>query len=267
MEKQSKTRNCRCRLCGELFFDNEMSEEHYPARSTGNNDIVKINLMDIFDPVKGKTMLEKVQKRCADGEELLDAISKVFDDDYAIPAYPKGRTARTLCKRCNTFLGVYDAAYLRFFSVGGDPQKVKGYQQQTKLQIIKALYAKFLSIPEALHEEFDFIDFIKDPNKSEYSGKWRLYFVKRTLESETLFFGDIGTGKATFDEGVVYELADNKFIFNLLNFEKHADYPMTDIFDILHKSYSIVEGLGENGGYHAGIIIPRLLSDLGKEQI
>ena len=42
---------------------------------------------------------------------------------------------------------------------------------------------------------------------------------------------------------------------------------MTDIFDILHKSYSIVEGLGENGGYHAGIIIPRLLSDLGKEQI
>lgn len=70
MEKQPKTRNCRCRLCGELFFDNEMSEEHYPARSTGNNDIVKINLMDIFDPAKGKTMLEKVKKRCADGGRI-----------------------------------------------------------------------------------------------------------------------------------------------------------------------------------------------------
>lgn len=267
MANQVETKNCKCRLCGNLFFDNEMSDEHYPARSTGNEDIVAINLMDIFDPAKGQIMLEKVQKRHTDGEDLLDAISKVFDDEYAIPVYPKGRTARTLCKQCNTFLGTYDAAYLRFFSVDGDPKKVKGYQQQTKLQIIKAIYAKFLSIPEAAHEEFDFIDFIKDPNKSEYSGKWRLYFVKRTLASETILFGDIGTGKATFDEGVVYELADNKFIFNLLNFQKHALYPMTDIFDILHKSYSIIEGLGKNGGYHASIITPRLLSCLGEEQI
>ena len=33
-------KKCRCKLCGALFKDSDMSEEHYPARSTGNDDIL-----------------------------------------------------------------------------------------------------------------------------------------------------------------------------------------------------------------------------------
>ena len=46
---------------------------------------------------------------------------------------------------------------------------------------------------------------------------------------------DIGTGKIVFDEGVVYEMSDDKFIFDLMNFPKHACFQMTNIFDILNK--------------------------------
>ena len=35
---------------------------------------------------------------------------------------------------------------------------------------------------------------------------------------------------------------------------------MSNIFDILKKNYNIVQSVGELGGYHASILIPRLLS-------
>ena len=47
-------------------------------------------------------------------------------------------------------------------------------------------------------------------------------FCKRDYSSDLLGMKDIGTGKITFDEGVVYELSDDKFIYNLMNFEKHS---------------------------------------------
>lgn len=70
---------------------------------------------------------------------------------------------------------------------------------------------------------------------------------------------DIGTGINTFDEGVVYELSDDKFIFNLINFPKHACFEMTNIFDITKKNYKLVEGVGKSGGYHAQVLMSRLL--------
>ena len=39
---------CKCKLCGLTFLDSEMSEEHYPAKSVGNDDIVAVNIADIF---------------------------------------------------------------------------------------------------------------------------------------------------------------------------------------------------------------------------
>ena len=101
--------------------------------------------------------------------------------------------------------------------------------------------------------------------ETEYNGKWNLYFVKRDFSSDLLGMPDIGTGKADFDEGVVYELSDEKFIFNLMNFEKHACYPMANIFDILNKNYQIINGVGEHGGYHGQILISRLFSQIKKE--
>ena len=45
----STEKQCKCRLCGDYFSDNEMSEEHYPARNTGNEDIVAVDLGKMFD--------------------------------------------------------------------------------------------------------------------------------------------------------------------------------------------------------------------------
>ena len=46
-----------------------------------------------------------------------------------------------------------------------------------------------------------------------------------------------------------------------MNFPKHSCFNMTDIFDILNKNYNIVEGVGKDGGYHAQILMSRLLSE------
>ena len=199
--------------------------------------------------------------------ESIEAINdEVFDTKLTESVFPKGRTARTLCKKCNTFLGKYDEAYLKFFNADGNPGVINGFQISTKYEIIKAIFAKFLSVPETQNESFDFIDFIKDQNLREYTGKWNLYFVKRDFSSDLLGFKDIGTGKATFSEGVVYEFSDDKFIFNLMNFEKHSCFNMTNIFNILKKNYTLVVGVGESGGYHASILLPRLLSQMRESE-
>ena len=250
---------CKCKLCGLEYDDSEMSDEHYPARCTGNEDIVQLDLVKLIDSLQSNDLRSGIAKRLSYGEKLDDISDSIFDEQLSTSLHPDGRTARTLCKECNTFLGKYDEAYLKFFNANGDPKVIKGFQIKTKYQIIKAIYAKFLSLPETANEDFDFVDFIKNEKKTNYNGVWQLFFVKRNLNSDILGLQDIGTGKVEFDEGVVYELSDNKFIFNLMNFSKHPCYPMTNIFDILHKSYDLVEGVGKNGGYHSQIMMSRLL--------
>jgi hypothetical protein len=261
VDAQHSENESRCKLCGMLFADSEMSEEHYPARSVGNNDVVGINIVAMFDMLMSKETMSNISEQMQKGNSLESITEGIFDKELAIPLFPKGRTLKTLCRTCNTFLGKYDEAYLKFFSLDGNPEKIKGFQQQTKLQVIKSIFGKFLSVPEAKDESFDFIDFVKDASVAGYIGKWKLFFVRRTFNSDIIGFKDIGTGRANFDEGVVYELSDEKFIFNLMNFEKHSCYEMTNIFDILNKSYSLVDGVGKYGGYHAQILISRLLCD------
>lgn len=257
-------KKCICKLCGLEFTDSEMSEEHYPARSTGNEDIVAVDLIKMIDTLVSGTMRDEVLKRVKSGENIEDISGSIFDTKLSKSLYRDGRTSRTLCKKCNTFLGKYDEAYLRFFNVDGNPKIVKGFQPTTKLQIIKAIYAKFLSLPESVDEEFDFLEFIRNEKTTTYNGIWKIYFVKRDFSTDLLGMKDIGTGKLTFDEGVVYEMSDDKFIFNLMNFEKHSCFNMTSIFDIFQKHYTITEGVGENGGYHAQILMSRLFSENGE---
>jgi hypothetical protein len=244
--------------------NDEMSEEHYPARCVGNEDIVAFDIMKMFDSFQSKEIYNKILKESADGENLNDISSNIFDTILSKPLYPEGRTARTLCRKCNTFLGKYDEAYLKFFSFSGEPKCINGFTNSTKIQIIKSIFGKFLSLPEAQNEEFDFIDFIKDESLIKYYGKWRLYFVRRDSSSDLMGFKDIGTGKLLFDKDVVYELSDDKFIFNLMNFEKHSCYPMTNIFDIFNNNYNLVEGVGEYGGYHAQILMTRFFENFDK---
>lgn len=256
----------KCKLCGKICSEDEISEEHYPARNTGNEDIVKFDISKMFDTLLSEETRNRIFSRLKGGEPFEEIAGDIFDKELSEPLYPDGRTAKTLCRSCNTFLGKYDEAYLKFFNANGDPKKIKGFQPNTKYQIIKAIYAKFLSVPEAKDEEFDFVDFIKDSNSTNYTGKWHLYFVKRDFSSDLFGFNDIGTGKATFDEGVVYELSDDKFIFNLMNFPKHTCYEMTNIFDIINKQYVLVEGVGESGGYHASIFMSRMFSSVSENE-
>ena len=264
MDNESTT-NFVCKLCGQEFDNKEMSEEHYPARSTGNEDIVSLDIVKMIDSIMSGEIHNEILRRSAKGEEISDISENIFDTQLSKSLYPDGRTSRTLCKECNTFLGKYDEAYLKFFNVDGNPKILKGFQQITKLEIIKAIYAKFLSLPESVDEKFDFLEFIKNKNMTTYNGVWKLYFVKRDFSSDLLGMKDIGTGKVVFDEGVVYEMSDDKFIFNLMNFEIHSCFNMTSIFDILKKNYTIIEGVGENGGYHAQILMSKLFSEFSEE--
>ena len=251
-----------CKLCGMYYSEDEMSEEHYPARSVGNEDIVALDIIKMFASFQSKETHNNVLKTLSDGENADVILENIFDTKLSKSLYPAGRTARTLCRKCNTFLGKYDEAYLKFFLLDGNPKRIKGFKNNTRLQIIKSIFGKFLSVPEAGNEEFDFIDFIKDESLTEYSGKWNLYFVKRNFSTDIMGLKDIGTGKATFDEGVVYEFSDDKFIFNLMNFEKHSCFPMTNIFDILNKNYVLIEGVRNDGGYHAQIFMTRLFQSV-----
>lgn len=249
----------KCKLCGEYYSDQEMSGEHYPARCVGNEDIVEFDIVKMFDMFKSNEIYDEVLQKREEGKTLKEIADEIFDNKLSNSLYIKGRTARTLCKKCNSFLGKYDEAYLKFFNVDGNADKIKGFSLNTKYKVIKSIYAKFLSIPEAIDESFDFVDFIRDEKLNEYNGKRKLYCVKRNYSTDIMGLKDLQTGKAVFSEGVVYELSDEKFISNIMNFEKHSCYDMTNIFDILKKSYAIVEGVGEYGGYHASILLPKLL--------
>ena len=252
-------KNCQCRLCRQFFSEEEMSEEHYPAKSVGNDDIIALDIVKMFDSFQTEALRTEIMKDMINGKSFEEASDAFFDNELAQSLYPKGRTARTLCRKCNAFLGKYDEAYLKFFNADGNPKVIKGFQRETRMAIIKAIFGKFLSIPEAANEQFDFIDFIMDKSQDTYNGNWHLYFVHRDFSSDILGLADIGTGKAEYNEGIVYELSDEKFIFNLMNFEKHSCFIMNEAFDILDNPYKLITGVGKGGGYHASILMSRLL--------
>ena len=178
----------KCKLCGKLFDDEEMSEEHYPVRSVGNKDIVALNIIKTLDSLQSEEMRERIRNKLFNGESIERISEDIFDNELAESLYPRGRTARTLCRKCNTFLGKYDEVYLKFFSLDGEAKAIKGFSQNTKLQIIKSIFGKFVSIPEAKNEEFDFLDFLKDELATEYSGRWKIYFVKRLTKTGNLLY-------------------------------------------------------------------------------
>lgn len=257
-----KKRRYKCVLCQHFFKKNEMSAEHYPAKSVGNNDIIALDFLKMVETIQSPEIHKEIKNRVSRGEKYSDVAGEIFDRDLAIDLYPKGRTIDSLCRNCNTFLGKYDESYQKFFHLSGEPDKIKGFQQKTKIQVIKAIYGKFLSLPEARKEKFDFIDFVRSSELEKYGGIWNLYLVKRNHTTDLIGLGDISTGKLEFDEGVVYELSDKKFIYNLMNFQKHECFKMTNIFDILNKNYELIEGVEDDGGYHGQLQISNMFSQM-----
>lgn len=229
----------RCRLCGKEY--QKLSAEHYPAKSVGNNDLVKIDLQKLLtagESVYGKT------------PEEMDAY---FDNEVVVEEYRNGRTANTLCGDCNSFLGKYDEDYKKFYLADGAYSVVKGYQKRTKINIIKSIYGKFLSIPETENEVFDFLDFLNDRSNEVYRGKWHLYFMRRNPQERLLGLLDYSTHKGTYNEGVVYEMCDEKFIFDLMSFEIKDKSKMNNIFEIL-GNYQLALYDGGFNSYHSNFI-------------
>lgn len=247
----------RCKLCHCWFEISELSAEHYAAKSVGNDDIVALNLGDMFDYLLDS---DKMQKFLADmnTEEKFD---KKLDAEFFETQYPKGRVAYTLCRECNTFLGKYDEAYKKFFVNGGDPKIVNGFSQKTKIQIVKAIYAKFLSLPECQGIKFDFIDYLRNMEQFTYDGLWKIYFLKRDEKTDILNIRSLCTGMLEYKEGMVFELSDEKFIFHLTNFKPQSHVTGLDLFSIQEK-YKLFggENINESGGYHGEILIVNLLS-------
>ena len=137
-----RKRSKQCALCEKFFKNSEMSEEHYPAKSTGNEDIVALDLGKMVDSMMSGKVIEKLFHKDNKGKTLEEVSGNLFDEELAQPLYPQGRTARSLCRQCNTFLGKYDEAYKKFFDNDGSPSIIKGYQKLTRLKIIKAIFAK-----------------------------------------------------------------------------------------------------------------------------
>lgn len=258
----------QCRLCQQFFNNEDMSEEHYPAHSVGNDDIIALDFIKFMDTIRGNNpeLKEVISSAMHNGKDPKECADKYFDKHLAKDLYPKGRTARTLCRKCNTFLGKYDEAYKKFYLEDGNPKKIKGFQEQTKIQIVKAIYAKFLSLPETQDIHFDFLDFIRDPEAMEYYGDWRLYFIKRDYSTDLIGLSDISTGKIDWNEDgkmLVFELSDDKFIFNLCNFEKFPEFEMNNIFDIMKKSYSLVTGIyGNKGSFHENLVMSHMFEGI-----
>ncbi len=255
-----RKRSNQCALCKNFFRKSEMSEEHYPAKSTGNEDIVALDFGKMIDSMRSGELAERLFHKENQGKTLEEVSGEFFDEELSHSLYPKGRTARSLCRQCNTFLGKYDEAYKKFFDNDGSPSIIKGYQKLTRLKIIKAIFAKFLSVPECKGLNFDFIDFLQDDNQEKYDGQWGLYCTKRDYGTDFFGLGHLATGVMTYDEGVIFVLSDEKFIFHLMDFEPHEGYKSLNMMDLLNKTYTLVSGRDlHDGGYHGHFMIQEML--------
>ncbi|EGO2744010.1 hypothetical protein DSH65_16030 [Enterococcus faecalis] len=254
-EKKEKK---QCVLCHQYFKNSDMSEEHYPAKSTGNDDIVALDFVKMIDSMMSGEVNKHIYDPQNKGISIEEISGDYFDNELSYSLYPKGRTTRSLCRSCNTFLGKYDEAYKKFFDNEGDPTIIKGFQILTKLKIVKAIYAKFLSVPECKGWEFDFINFLRDEKAEIYNGKWQVYCLKRDYSTDMMGLGSLETGKMDWNEGVIFELSDEKFIFHLMNFDPHECYKSMNMMDILGKNYKLVSGQEVQGGYHGQFMIQKM---------
>lgn len=256
MLKIKNKKKYQCKLCGKWFKKNDLSLEHYPARSVGNINIDEIDVGKYFDTLISGEASSYIKSLRIQGYSIQEALDQFYEKEIVTKSYPKGRTTLSLCRTCNTFLGHYDEDYKKFFDRNGNPLKIKGFQYQTKLNIIKSIFGKFLSHPDAAKEKFDFISFVRNEKEDEYHGEWKLFFIRRDHTTDIMGLRPLDTGSLIDSEKSVYEMSDEKFFFYLINHD--PIYKMTNIFDILNKNYEITYGVDDTGGYRGAILINKL---------
>lgn len=71
----------QCRLCQQFFADEDMSEEHYPAHSVGNDDIIALDFTKFMDTLMGDNpeLKEAISVAIKNGEDLKESADKYFD--------------------------------------------------------------------------------------------------------------------------------------------------------------------------------------------
>ena len=124
----------KCKLCKKEFDESQLTKEHYPAKSVGNNDLVLINVIDIVEDMMQAP--SKFRYIANYGLGFSSVENYYSNSEMAESIYPEGRYARTLCRKCNSFLGKYDEAYKKFYDNDGNPKIIGGYKKKTKFNII-----------------------------------------------------------------------------------------------------------------------------------
>ena len=85
-----RKRSKQCALCEKFFKNSEMSEEHYPAKSTGNEDIVALDLGKMVDSMMSGKVIGKLFHKDNQGKTLEEVSGNFFDEELAQPLYPQG---------------------------------------------------------------------------------------------------------------------------------------------------------------------------------
>ena len=64
-----KKRKYRCALCQNYFKKSELSAEHYPAKSVGNNDIIALDFTKMIDTIQSPIIHNVINKQVIKGEK------------------------------------------------------------------------------------------------------------------------------------------------------------------------------------------------------
>lgn len=64
------SKKLKCRLCEKYYNDEDMSEEHYPAHSVGNDDIIALDFTKLMDTLMG------------DNQEFKKIMNDAIDSGY-----------------------------------------------------------------------------------------------------------------------------------------------------------------------------------------
>ena len=74
-EEKVMINKIKCKLCNKTFSDEEMSEEHYPAKSVGNDDVVAFDIMKYIDMISDEEVHEKVANEIKRGKNKKETYS------------------------------------------------------------------------------------------------------------------------------------------------------------------------------------------------
>ncbi|MDU1891565.1 MAG: hypothetical protein E6767_12835 [Dysgonomonas sp.] len=148
--------------------------------------ICKQEKMLSFEHIPPRAAFNKNTRSYTISNEEYYKIKNIFNYQYKGPISQGGMGKYCLCKECNSFLGQnYVRSYTEWASVGMgvcSHMKDRNYIEitvgkQNPLRILKQIISIFICINNPGFTDIypDLLDFVKNPNKSILSDRYRLY--------------------------------------------------------------------------------------------